>query len=147
MKAMRSAFSEAWEKTSQPMSLPSTRGRSTSKERRASTRTRAASLEKIERTGSIKTNKSLIDNKSGYTVESRSISRSGSRLVSRPGSRAGSRDRWERSRWTGNEDDTEKGKEGGIHAMREKKVVIAKVRNSITPPARQGKWIPISVFN
>ena len=96
--------------------------KSTSMESRASTKTRAASL---ERTGSIKINKSLVDNKSGYTVEIRSRSKSGSR----PGSRAGSRDRWVSSRWTDNEDNIEKGKEGGIHVTGEKKVLIAKVKN------------------
>ena len=35
----------------------------------------------------------------------------------------------------------------GIHAIREKKVLIAKVKNSIILPARHGKWIPISVYN
>ena len=91
---------------------------------RASTKTRAASL---ERTGSIKITKSLVDNKSGYTVEIRSRSK----LGSRPGSRAGSRDRWVSSRWTDNEDDIEKGKDVGIHVTGEKKVLIAKVKNSI----------------
>jgi len=88
--------------------------KSTSMESRASTKTREASL---ERTGSIKINKSLVDNKSGYTVEIRSRSKSGSR----PGSRAGSRDRWVNSRWTDNEDNIEKGKEGGIHVTRGEK--------------------------
>jgi len=66
--------------------------------------TRVSSLEKIKQTGSITINKSLVDNKSGYTVESRS----GSRPRSRPGSRTGSINRWESSLWTEKEDDNGK---------------------------------------
>jgi len=46
MKTMRSTYSEAWEKTSQAMGPQSRRTRSTSRVSRASTRIRAASLEK-----------------------------------------------------------------------------------------------------
>ena len=77
-----------------------------------------------------------------HTVEIRSRSKPWSRSLSRPGSRAGSRDRWESSRWT-----EKKGKEGGIHVIGEKQVLISKVKNSIILPSRQGKWIPISVCN
>ena len=65
---------------------------------------RVSSLEKINQTGSITINKSLVDNKSGYTVESRS----GRRPRSRPGSRTGSINRWESSLWTEKEDDNGK---------------------------------------
>ena len=74
---------EAWEK--RPLGPP----RHPRSESRTSTRTRAASLEKLQRTGSIKINQSIIS-KSGYIVESR---RSRSESSSR--SRAGSRDKWE----------------------------------------------------
>ena len=66
--------------------------------------TRVSSLKKIKRTGSITINKSVVDNKSGCTVESRS----GSRPRSRPGSRTGSINRWESSLWTEQEDDNGK---------------------------------------
>ena len=110
VKTMTSAFSEAWEQTPQPMGPPSTKRRRISRECKASTRTREASLEKIEWTGSIKIKKSLVDKKLGFTVESKSRSRSQNRSGSRPLNRAGSRDRWER--WTENEDNIEKGKKG-----------------------------------
>ena len=66
--------------------------------------TRVSSLKKIKQTGSITINKSLVDNKSGYTVESRT----GSRPRSRPESRTGSINRWESSLWTEKEDDNGK---------------------------------------
>ena len=97
VKTIKTAFSKAWEKTPQPVGPLKMRRRSTSRESRVSTRTRVASLEKIEQTGSIKIKKRVADNKPGYTVESRSGSRSESRSGSKPGSRAGSRDRWESS--------------------------------------------------
>ena len=58
-------------------------------------KTKAASQEKIERTEHIKINRSLVENKSGYTVGSRSRSMSGSRSASRRGSSAGSRQKGE----------------------------------------------------
>ena len=63
VKIIKTVFSEALEKTPQPVGLPRIRSRSTSRESRAPTRTRAASLEKMQQTGSIKINKPLIDNK------------------------------------------------------------------------------------
>ena len=44
---------------------------------------------------------------------------------------------------TDNKEENEKGKEGGIHVIGEKKVLIAQVKNTVTLPPRQGKWIPI----
>jgi len=68
VKTIKSALNEAWEKTPQPMGPPSTRRRSTSRESRASIKTRAASLEKLDQTGSIKVNKSLfVDKISRYS--------------------------------------------------------------------------------
>ena len=32
---------------------------------------------------------------------------------------------------------------GGIHVIGEKKVLVAKVKNTVTLQPRQGKWIPI----
>ena len=63
-QTVRPVINEAWEK--RPLGPP----RHQRRESRTSTRTRAASLEKLQRTGSIKINQSIIS-KSGYRVESR----------------------------------------------------------------------------
>ena len=80
-------------------------------------------LEKIDQKGSIKINKSSVDKMTRYAVENKS--------VSIQGSRSRSRDKGESSSWTDIEDNIEKRKEGGIHAIGEKKVLIAKVRNIV----------------
>jgi len=58
---MKTVFSKTWEKSPQPVGPTKTRRRSTSRENRASTRTKASSLEKMQQTDSIKMNKSLFD--------------------------------------------------------------------------------------
>ena len=58
---MKTAFNKTWEKTPQSVGPPKTRRRSTSRENRASTRTKAASLEKMQQTDSIKINNLLFD--------------------------------------------------------------------------------------
>ena len=116
----------------------STRKRITSRENWASTRTRAASLEKIEQTGSIKINKSIVDNKSGYKVERRSVSRPGSMTVTYWDKREGSWTEKGRHQWKG---------EGRGDSCLWGKVLIVKVKYSMILPARQGNWISISVCN
>ena len=112
------------------MGPPSTRRRSRSRE------TRAASLEKLNQTGSIKINKSLcVDKRTRYSVENRSASRQGSK------------DRGESSSWRDSEDNIDKRKVGGIHVIGKRKVLIAKVRKTVVIQPRQGKWIPVSVDN
>jgi len=110
----------------------------TSNRRRSRSReTRAASLEKLNQTGSIKINKSLcVDRKTRYSVENRSASRQESRKIE-----------GERSSWTDSEDDIDKRKEGGIHVIEKRKVLIAKVEKTVVIQPRQGKWIPVSVDN
>ena len=45
------------------------------------------------------------------------------------------------------EDNMDKRNEDEIHAIGKKKVLIAKVRNTVVIQSRQGKWIPVSVRN
>ena len=93
VKTIKSALNEAWENTPQRMGPPSSRRRSRSRE------TKAALLEKLNQTGSIKINKSLcVDRKTRYSVENRSASRQESR------------DEGESSSWTDSEDDIDKRK-------------------------------------
>ncbi len=111
VKTIKSALNEAWENTPQRMGPPSIRTRSRSRE------TRAASLEKLNQPGSIKINKSLcLDKRSRDSVANKSASRQGSREVE-----------GESSSWTDSEDDIDKRKEGGIHVIGKRKVLIAKV--------------------
>ena len=98
--------------------------------------TRAALLEKLNQKGSIKINKTLcVDRRTRYSVENRSASRQESR------------DGGECSSWTDSEDNIDKRKEGGIHVMGKRKVLIAKVEKTVVIQPRQGKWIPVSVDN
>ena len=48
---------------------------------------------------------------------------------------------------TDSEDNMDKRNEDEIHAIGKKKVLIAKVRNTVVIQSRQGKWIPVSVRN
>ncbi len=113
------------------MGPPPIRTRSRSRE------TRAASLEKLNQPGSIKINKSLcLDKRSRDSVANKSASRQGSREVE-----------GESSSWTDSEDDIDKRKEGGIHVIGKRKVLIAKVEKTVVIQPRQGKWIPVSVEN
>ncbi len=113
------------------MGPPPIRTRSRSRE------TRAASLEKLNQPGSIKINKSLcLDKRSRDSVANKSASRQGSREVE-----------GESSSWTDSEDDIDKRKEGGIHVIGKRKVLIAKVEKTVVIQPRQGKWIPVSVDN
>ena len=131
VKTIKSALNEAWENTPQRMGPPPIRTRSRSRE------TRAASLEKLNQPGSIKINKSLcVDKKSRYSVGNRSASRQGSREVE-----------GESSSWTDSEDDIDERKEGGIHVIGKRKILIAKVEKTVVIQPRQGKWIPVSVDN
>ena len=111
-------------------------------ESRTSTRTRAASLEKLQRTGSIKINQSIVT-KSVSRVENRR-SRSESRSESRSRSRVGSRDRWGNGLWTDNEDDNQDRDKGGIHVIGEKSTLVAKIKDTMTLQPRTGKWIPVN---
>ena len=135
-RILSSIINEAWEQ--RPLGPPR-QPRSVS---RTSTRTRAASLEKMQRTGSIKINQSIIT-KSVSRVEDRR-SRSESRSESRSRSRAGSRDRWGNGLWTDNEDDNQDRDKGGIHVMREKSTLVAKIKDTMTLQPRTGKWIPVN---
>jgi len=45
------------------------------------------------------------------------------------------------------EDDIEKRKEGGIHVIGKRKVLIAKVEKTVVIQPRLEKWIPVSVDN
>ena len=100
------------------------------RESAASTRTRAASLEKLQ-TGSIKT--------VGRTESRKSRSRSKS------GDRSESRTRWEEGLWTDNEEEEgkKKGEGGGINAIKGKMSMLAKARDTVRLAAGEGRWIPI----
>ena len=135
-RILSSIITEAWEQ--RPLGPPR-QPRSVS---RTSTRTRAASLEKMQRTGSIKINQS-ISTKSVSRVEDRR-SRSESRSESRSRSRAGSRDRWGNGLWTDNEDDNQDRDRGGIHVIKDKSTLVAKIKDTMTLQPRTGKWIPVN---
>jgi len=123
VKTIKSALNEAWENTPQRLGPPSIRRRSRSRE------TRAASLEKLNQTGSIKINKSLcVDRKTLNSVGNRSASRQGSKEIE-----------GESSSWTDSEDDIDKRKEGGIHVMGKRKVLIAKVEKNSSDSAQARK--------
>ena len=135
-QSVKPTINEAWEH--RPLGPP----RQPRSESRTSTRTRAASLEKLQRTGSIKINQSIIT-KSVSRVENRRI-RSESRSESRSRSRAGSRDRWGNGLWTDNEDDNQDKDKEGIHVIGEKSTLVAKIKDTITLQPRTGKWIPVN---
>jgi len=45
------------------------------------------------------------------------------------------------------EDDIDNRKEGGIHVIGKRKVLIAKVEKTVVIQPRREKWIPVSVDN
>jgi len=126
-QSIRQVLKEAWQDKPKSNIPASFKKRSSSRDSTASTRTRAASLEKLQ-TGSIK----IV----GKT-ESRGRSRS------RSGDRS-DRTKWEQAQWTDNEDEGEKGKErGGINAIKGKMSMLAKAKDTVRLAAGEGKWIPI----
>jgi len=127
-QSIRQVLKEAWQDKPKSNIPASFKKRSSSRDSTASTRTRAASLEKLQ-TGSIK-----IVGKTESRM-SRSRSRSGDRSE---------RTKWEQAQWTDNEDEGEKGKEkGGINAIKGKLSMLAKAKDTVRLAAGEGKWIPI----
>ena len=122
LKDMKSILQEGWKERPAP-SLRDPRTRSTSRESSTSTRTRAASLEKL-RTGSIKSSKSKVSTR--YQVENQAENQV---------------DQGEESSWSDTEDEKEC---GGVNVILGQNLRIAKAKNSVVLQPRQGKWIPLS---
>ena len=125
-KAIRQVLREAWQEKPKSTVPASFKRRSSSRDSMTSTRTRAASLEKLQ-TGSIKIG--------GKTESRKSRSRSRSR------DRAESRTRWEEGLWTDNEEEEGKRKEGGggINAIKGKMSMLAKAKDTVRLAAGEGK--------
>ena len=135
-QTVRPVLNEAWAK--RPLGTP----RHPKSESRTSTRTRAASLEKMQRAGSIKINHSIIS-KSGYRVEEvgqrvdHAVSRSSNRaVVETDGSLVFGLTM--KTAMT-----MKRVKKGEINFIWEKKFIVAKVKNSVMLQPRMGEWIPI----
>ena len=122
LQDMKSILQEGW-KERPASSLRDPRERSNSRESSASTRTRAASLEKL-RTGSIKSSKSKVSTR--YQVENQAENQV---------------DQGEESSWSDTEDEKEC---GGVNVILGQNLRIAKAKNSVVLQPRQGRWIPLS---
>ena len=124
---MKSILQESWKERPAP-TLRVPRARIASRESSTSTKTRAASLEKL-RTGSIKSSKSDVSRKSRtstrYQVENQVENQV---------------DQGEESSWSDTEDEKEC---GGVNVILGQKLGIAKAKNSVVLQPRQGRWIPL----
>ena len=124
---LKSVLSEAWKDRPAP-TIRDPRARSVSRESSTSTKTRAASLEKL-RTGSIKSSKSVESRKSSSSIRYQVEPQVEDQV-----------DQGEESGWS----DTDNEKEGGgVNVILGQKLRIAKAKNSVVLQPRQGKWIPL----
>ena len=128
LKDMKTILQESWKERPTP-TLRDPRARSASRESSASTKTRAASLEKL-RTGSIKSSKSVVSSKSKastrYQVENQVENQV---------------DQGEESSWSDTEDEKEC---GGVNVILGQNLRIAKAKDSVVLQPRQGRWISLS---
>ena len=125
LKNVKSIIQGSWKE--RPTASLNPRARSTSRESLASTKTRAASLEKL-RTGSIKSSsKSKVSTR--YQVENQVEQ-----------GEAG-----EESSWSNIGDEKENEKNcGGVNVILGQNLRIAKAKNNVVLQPRQGRWIPLS---
>ena len=126
LKSLKAALKESW--AQRPHTTAPLRRRSRSRESARSTRTRAASLERVQ-TGSIKTSSSL---KSSFRTKYE---------VANQGSFVRGADD---SSWSDTEDEADRssGKvKEGINTISGQKSRIAKVKNSVTLHPGQGAWV------
>ena len=125
LKNVKSIIQEGWKE--RPTTSLNPRASSTSRESSASTKTRAASLEKLH-TGSIKSSsKSKVSTR--YQVENQVEQ-----------GEAG-----EESSWSNIGDEKENEKNcGGVNVILGQNLRIAKAKNNVVLQPRQGRWIPLS---
>ena len=126
LKSLKTALKESW--AQRPDTTAPLRRRSRSRESSDSTRTRAASLERIQ-TGSIEKSGSI-----------RSSVRTRYKVVNQSSYVQGA----EESSWSDTEDEADNSSNGvrkGINAISGQKSSIAKVKNSVTLHPGQGTWV------
>jgi len=126
LKSLKAALKESW--AQRPDSTAPLRRRSRSRESSGSTRTRAASLERVQ-TGSIKNSSSARS-----SVRSRYEVAGGNSFVQKA----------EDSSWSNTEDEADKSSQKvkeGINTISGQNSKIAKVKNSVTLHPGQGAWV------